>query len=81
MVQLKEVLYIGTPGNVCIVVNSDKRFAGLPSHGIAWGLFDKAGEYRVIVNPEQYPVLIMLEKDPDPAVIKHLEENWHVNSA
>lgn len=78
---LKEVLYIGTPGNVCIVVNSDERFEGLPSRGLAWGLFGEDGVYKILVDPEQHPILIMVEKDPEPEVIKHLEENWHINSA
>lgn len=78
---MKEVTYIGRPGNVCIVLNSDKRYEGLPTRGLAWGLFGEDGSFRLIVDERRYPILVMIEKDPEPAVIKHLEENWHVNTA
>jgi len=78
---LKEVIYVGRPGNLCVVYNSDERFEGLPTRGIAWGPFGKDGTYRVIVDPKKYPILIMHELDPKPEVIQHLEDNWHVNTA
>ncbi len=78
--ELKAITYTGKPGNICIVVNSDKRYAGLPSRGLAWGPFAEDGTFRLIVDPERYPVLIMIEKEPTEAVIKHLEDNWEINS-
>lgn len=78
--ELKEVTYTGKPGNICIVVNSDKRYGGLPSRGVAWGLFAKDGTFKLIVDPRRYPVLIMIEKDPTEDVIRHLEDNWEINS-
>lgn len=78
--ELKEVTYIGKPGNICIVLNSHKDYAGLPTRGIAWGPFAKDGTFKVIVDPERDPVLIMIEKDPTEEVIRHLEENWEINT-
>ena len=78
---LKEVIYIGTPGNLCVVVNSDERYEGLPTRGLAWGPFGEDGVYRLLVDCERYPILIMRELTPDPHTIKQLEENWHINTA
>lgn len=78
--RFREVTYTGKPGNICIVLNSDKRYAGLPTRGLAWGPFAEDGTFRVIVDPERYPVLIMVEKDPTKEVIRHLEENWEINT-
>lgn len=81
MVRFKEITYIGTPGHICVVRNSDPRYEGLPSRGLAWGPFDENGKFALLIDCELYPVIIMHEMDPTPEVVRHLEENWHLNTA
>jgi len=81
MTDLKEVTYTGKPGNLCVVVNSDERYQGLPTRGLAWGPFGEDGTFRLIVDSKRYPIIIMRELLPSPATIEQLEQNWHVNTA
>tara|TARA_R110000822_G_scaffold120633_1_gene254110 strand:- start:4087 stop:4350 length:264 start_codon:yes stop_codon:yes gene_type:complete len=76
-----EVLYIGAPGNVCVVVNSDERANGAPTKGLAWGRFDKAGEFKLIVDRNEHKVLVALEYDYTEAFVARMERTWHLNTA
>lgn len=76
-----EVLYIGRPGNVCVVVNSDERANGMPTRGLAWGRFDKAGEFKLLVDLNEHDVIVAIEYDYTEAFVARMEKTWNRNTA
>jgi hypothetical protein len=75
---LKEMEIIGPPGALCVVLKNNAE--GQPVKGLAWGPFSAEGSYRLIIDTADAREVTTLVYDNTPAMVKQLEEYWHLNS-
>ena len=76
---LKELEITGKPGNIVAVYNMDPDYENLPTHGLAWGPFDENGVFKLIVDSDQYPDVMIREYEPH--VAEFFKRWWHINTA
>ena len=75
---LKELTITGAPGDVCAVYKLSPDHNNMPTKGLAWGIFDSDGEFKMTADTDEQTEVKVITYDPSFAAF--LEKNWNINT-